>query len=135
MPSIEWSDAFSVNIKELDEDHKELLGIINEFNGAVMAGTVQEIISKIIDDLFDFSETHFAREETLMKEHDFPGYLEHKYKHNGIIEDLFDILKRHRSSENEIESRIAFLLGDWLLNHTSKEDKKVGEYLSRKGVT
>ena len=35
MPIIEWSDLYRVNIEELDQQHKQLLNIVNEFDEAV----------------------------------------------------------------------------------------------------
>ena len=47
MPPIKWSDSYSVNIEEMDEQHKQLLDIINEFDEAVEAKKEKQGLAEI----------------------------------------------------------------------------------------
>jgi len=42
MSLIEWNDLYSVNIEEMDQQHKQLLNIVNEFDKAVEAKKEEE---------------------------------------------------------------------------------------------
>ena len=46
MPLIEWNDLYSVNIEEMDQQHKQLLNIVNEFDEAVEAKKEEEATKK-----------------------------------------------------------------------------------------
>lgn len=113
MPIIEWSDLYRVNIEELDQQHKQLLNIVNEFDEAV--------------------ET--KKEEELMDQHGYPEIAEHKKQHDDLLEELFHIYKNFIGSDRDAAFQTVFLLGDWLLNHTDIDDKKLAKYLHSKGVT
>ena len=34
MPLLEWNDTFSVGFEEIDNDHKQLIGIVNRLDDA-----------------------------------------------------------------------------------------------------
>ena len=38
MPLLEWNDTFSVGFEEIDNDHKQLIGIVNRLDDAITAG-------------------------------------------------------------------------------------------------
>lgn len=135
MPLIEWSDDLSVNIKEIDEQHKQLLEMVNEFDKAIEGGKEEEIINKTLDSLVDFVSDHFKKEEELLEKYKFPGFEDHRDQHNRFIEDLFSIYKRFKEGEKDVPTRVAFFFGDLLIKHLLEEDKKYGEYLKSKGVT
>jgi hemerythrin len=46
MPLIEWTDLYSVNIEEMNQQHKQLLNIVNEFDEAVEAKKEEEATKK-----------------------------------------------------------------------------------------
>jgi hemerythrin-like metal-binding protein len=77
---IEWSDALSVGIPEIDEDHKEFASLINELNRSIVdRANVVEIrhrLQRIIDDAVQ----HFAHEERLFKEWQYANSEGHAYQ-------------------------------------------------------
>jgi hemerythrin-like metal-binding protein len=60
---IVWSDELSVNIEEIDKQHKKLIDVINVLFNAMIEGKTQNIIDTIIDDLIDYAKYHFSTEE------------------------------------------------------------------------
>ncbi len=89
MSLIEWNDLYSVNIEEMDQQHKQLLNIVNEFDKAVEAKKEEETTKKILKNLLDSAGMHFKKEEELMDQHGYPEIAEHKKQHNNLLEELF----------------------------------------------
>lgn len=135
MPLFEWSDKLSVNVREMDQQHKKLFDLINDFYDALFEDTEMEIIEKIFEGLLDYTEMHFGREEELMKQYSFSGYSVQKQQHENLVNEVVDMHKRYLSGDKEISVRIAILLRDWLQDHIVVEDKKYGAHFNSKGIT
>ena len=61
---LEWNDIYSVNIKEIDSQHKNLFSLINkvQFSDKDKPNTKEEI-NKILDEMNDYAIYHFDTEE------------------------------------------------------------------------
>lgn len=67
MPLIEWNDSFSVNVSEIDFQHKRPVSMINELNDAMAKGKGKDTIGNIIDGLVSYATTHLPlRKNTLI---------------------------------------------------------------------
>ena len=135
MPAIVWSDEYSINVKEMDDQHKKLADIINEFDDAVQAREEEDILKITLENLMDYTETHFTREEELMMQHKYPAFDVHKEEHNSLTHAVIALYKMYKNDDKDTATKIAFLLVHWLLDHIMKEDKKYGAYLNSKGIT
>tara|TARA_B100000315_G_scaffold107277_1_gene98476 strand:+ start:1084 stop:1488 length:405 start_codon:yes stop_codon:yes gene_type:complete len=133
--TLTWSDQYSVNIKEIDEQNKMLLDIVNEFDEAVGESKEEETLEKTIDLSLHYVNSYFTKQEELMKKYGYPNFDDHKDQHNKIIEELFHICKKHKEGDKEVARKIAFFFGYWLNTHVLIEDRKLGEFLNNKGVT
>jgi hemerythrin-like metal-binding protein len=133
---MEWSLSFSVNVQEIDNQHKVLISIINEvvkmvkyqdynFNG----------LYEIIVRLDQYITEHFQYEEQLMLEQDYPELEQHVKEHNQFRYDLgkFNILDVEQP-KNVIESWLVYLM-NWLSIHIMNTDKRLGEYLNQKSIS
>ncbi|HTX86578.1 MAG TPA: hemerythrin domain-containing protein, partial [Candidatus Nanoarchaeia archaeon] len=73
MPEIKWEDKFSVGVKELDEQHKKIIEIINRLTAMDSAADFSgEEILKILRELNDYAHYHFTNEEIYFREFDYP---------------------------------------------------------------
>ena len=62
-----WSPDYSVNIKTIDDQHQELVNILNRLFIAVSKREGDKVIAGILDALMSYTQTHFALEERLMQ--------------------------------------------------------------------
>ena len=63
-----WSNDYSVNIKTIDDQHQELVNILNRLFIAVSKREGSKVIASIFDALMSYTKTHFTLEERLMRE-------------------------------------------------------------------
>ena len=73
MSMVAWDDAYSVEIQEIDEQHKCLIEIMNELYTAMANKSNRDLISDVLDKLVDYTKVHFAVEETLMRVFHYEG--------------------------------------------------------------
>ncbi len=134
MPLLTWNDTYSVKIKKFDDQHKRLIDLINQLHDAMLVGKGKEAMGNVLNSLVDYTKTHFAAEETLMKLHNYPDYEQHKKEHNLLVMQVLDIQKQLREGKTPITQAIMFFLKEWLQQHIQGNDKKYGPFLNNKGV-
>ncbi len=121
---IVWSDAYSVGHDLFDRQHRELLDILNELALLKKKGVAQKDLFLIFNRLIKYTEEHFFCEEELMKELDFPGYLEHKEEHEGLVEHIFELHQDYCKHGPNITDEVLSFLKDWVLTHILGTDMK-----------
>lgn len=72
---------------EIDQQHRELVSLLDSLNNAVRSQAPRDDIYRIIDLVISFTSMHFAAEEYLMNESGYPEIEAHKDKHRQLIQD------------------------------------------------
>jgi hemerythrin len=132
--SIKWTSDLATGIAIIDKQHQELFVKVNNLIEAMSKGKGKDELGNTIKFLGDYVLFHFSAEERIMQDNKYPSLPEHKELHKLFVDDFLK-MKKEFSSEGassflsiEIQSRI----GDWLINHIGKVDKKFGEFLKDK---
>ncbi|MEW5747024.1 MAG: bacteriohemerythrin [Nitrospirota bacterium] len=134
MALMDWSDKLSVNIREIDEQHRKLISMINELHDAMKAGKGKEVVGPILTGLVQYVATHFATEERLMKTHAYPEYLKHKVEHDNLTRQALDLQKQFQEGKPVLTVELMTFLKNWLSSHILGTDKSYSPYLNSKGV-
>lgn len=129
-----WSDKYSVNIKEIDEQHKKLVDMLNELHDAMKSGKGKEIVGKTLTELIKYAGTHFANEERLMTAHGYPEYNAHKAEHTKFTLKVSELQKSFQQGAPVLTVEVLNFLKDWLQTHILGIDKKYGPFLNSKGI-
>lgn len=80
-----WTQEMSVGVEELDNDHKQLIALLNEANEALSSGQSREVVGAVLDRLVEMTTTHFAHEEALFDQTGFPGAEAHRREHDLML--------------------------------------------------
>jgi hemerythrin len=54
-----WTDKLSVGVGVIDDDHKKLVGMVNELYDAMQAGHGKEKLGRILDELVKYTNIPF----------------------------------------------------------------------------
>ena len=133
MPLITWSQRLSVDVKQSDEQHKKLVGLINDLHDAMKEGKANEVLGTIFLSMIDYTKTHFADEEALLKAHGYTDLAGQQSSHRQFVaqvENMFDEFK----TGFVVTLEVMGFLKKWLEHHIQVEDKKYGPFLNSKGV-
>lgn len=128
MPFLEWNEQLSVNISSIDDQHKELVKMINELHDAACQLESQTDCEQIIERLKDYIKYHFAAEEKLMQQADYPQIDEHMQDHDKFIDRVLDF-QFQLQEEKDITQELLDFLKEWLTGHIKGSDKKYVPYL------
>ena len=123
---ITWSNTFSCGIKIIDDQHKELVDMVNEMFKHVTGSEKEEYdyLSKVINKIVSYIKIHFATEERLMRFTKFEGFDEHKREHDNFLLTVVENILAYRSREHFTLLSFTKYLKDWILSHTAVTDKK-----------
>ncbi|RLA03185.1 MAG: hypothetical protein DRQ47_05620 [Gammaproteobacteria bacterium] len=116
---------------ELNTQHKELIKISQTLTSLLEAeaeSNHDEFIDAL-EQLLDFSTSHFVAEERLMYIRGYPQIEEHKIAHNDFLTKIVPLISRVTHHVSGSHEEVAQFLADWLENHVFTEDKKLEQFL------
>ena len=121
MAYMEWTEAMSVGLSELDADHKTLIRVINQL--AENAGDTSKpaLLRQCIFALMRYAEFHFGREEQVMNACEFPQIDEHKDEHKDFVAEIQALARRFEEDEKgaaaAVNEELLDYLKNWLTHH------------------
>ena len=134
MPLMEWTDRMSVGVAQFDNEHKKLVSLINELFDAVQAGRGREALGKILDELINYTKTHFTNEEHLMQKQGYPNLEAHRKEHEALTKQVIDVQRKyHAGATAMLSMEVMTFLKNWLIKHIQGTDKQYGPFLNAKG--
>jgi hemerythrin len=134
MSQIQWTDKLSVDIQEIDLQHRHLIGLIAELEKALSVGADKEILGKVIRDLNTYVREHFTVEERWMKRHSFPGLGDHMTQHEAFVEKLLHVELDYLADRTELSADLLDYLMLWIEEHVTGYDQRYAEYFRAKGI-
>ena len=115
---IQWLPKYSVGNKEMDEQHKKLFSMINEF----FHQEDKQAVIKLFKSLATYVDVHFKAEENLLRQINYPETVEHIKKHDEL-KDKFHLLEQKLEHYNiDLHHKISTFLYNWLTSHILKSD-------------
>ena len=132
LPYIRWKDSYYVGVEEIDYDHKQLVGMINQVVTASQDNLQENMVPEILDELISYTKYHLDREEKLMEEYAYPEQKGHAAQHVKFINKI-NLFHTRYKKEREMQSEAVFdFLRGWLLKHISNTDKELGAFIKAK---
>ncbi len=127
----EWNTQLSVEVKEIDVQHKELLDIVSKTLQAIQSGNGAQALNEALDILSGHVEGHFKSEEAFMSRYRYPGYKSHKQEHEEIKGCIASIKKYYaKDAGNEMLCReLRGFMNYYILKHMVMTDKAMGDFL------
>lgn len=128
---IVWDNKFSIGIPVIDEQHKNLVQLTNDYYQAVMATRgdlefkkqLQDNVSAALKTCVEYVQTHFSAEEKLMIAANYPDYKKHKQQHVEFSTKVLETAKNFSNINFTDALNFAKFLYEWVLSHIAHEDK------------
>ncbi|MDO8926622.1 MAG: bacteriohemerythrin [Sideroxyarcus sp.] len=130
-----WSPDYSVNIKTIDNQHQELVNILNRLFVAVSKREGDRAIAGILDALVSYTQTHFALEERLMRQAKYKDLEPHIAEHRKLLAELDQLAKKHMLEDKPIYFEMLTFLKTWLKEHIQGVDTKYSAALQEVGFS
>jgi hemerythrin len=134
MALIQWDDSFSVNVAEIDRQHQQLIGMINDLNDAMRQGKGKSVLGKITDGLVNYTTTHFRTEESYFDKFEYPEADSHKKAHSDFVKKVSGFKDEFEKGNVTLSIQVMDFLSDWLQKHIKGLDKKYGPFFNENGL-
>jgi len=123
-----WTEQFSTGSPAIDEQHRQLIRHLNQFEGLLVVSnpTPRDIagIIEFLDFLGDYVESHFQFEEDCMERHRCPAHQKNLQAHENFRQ-MFQRFKASSQKEGfRVEMRIELsqTINAWVQDHILRVD-------------
>ncbi len=134
MEQITWTEDFSVGVVMLDEQHKQLVQMINRLISNPDTTTRSETVSDLLTDMTKYAQQHFATEEKLMRQHAYPHFEEHIAQHRAFREKTVDFCSATMLDVVIVPEALLHYLREWLVEHILKTDMAYKSFFREHGL-
>ena len=121
MELLQWSNRFSVGIKEIDSQHQRLFSLVNQLITAVSNKEDTLSLSWVLEDLISYIDYHFHSEESYLRAH--PSYTHHCQEHHAFSLRVKEFEGSYKEGSASLGSELFSFLVNWLSNHVSSRDR------------
>jgi len=129
-----WNDSYSVGVAQLDTQHKKLISMLNDLQQAMQKGEGKNVMAGIIEQLINYSVTHFEHEEKYMVSTKYPDYAAHKAIHNDFASKVLEFQKKFKDGSLTLSVSVMNFLTDWLRDHIKGIDRKYTAHFNSNGL-
>jgi len=124
----------SVGDPVIDEDHRHLVDLINNFETAVSGVINHKRIARVLLGLVEYTGEHFAREEDLQLKVRYPFHDSHRRSHRDVLKKLSDIVAVYTKTPDGPErdrmvTDLGTFLKEWLVDHIIQSDLRMKPYI------
>jgi len=125
-----WDDSYSVKVRAIDEEHKQLFKMINDLHDAMKSGQGSMVVAKVLDRLIQYTRIHFANEEDAMAQADYPEFVPHVAAHRALTQQVEELSVKVKGGSAGVSVEVMDFLQRWLTDHILHMDHKYTPFLN-----
>ena len=119
MKKIIWDDKFSVGVDWIDEQHKQVINMINQMiDCPEECSNNSEALHEVLNQMFKYSLEHLHDEEIMLIKN-----------HLRYTEKLANLSLRAMSHGDTVGEELLSFLSEWWREHILKEDMKFKDFV------
>lgn len=132
MAILSWNEQYLIGQATIDEEHKMLFRLINDFHSHWMEKRDRQDIARVLNRLIQYGEQHFRDEERIMAEEGYPKLAEHRAIHEKLVDEIFKLNEELADKSQLLERDMTKFLKQWLVDHIVYNDYEFRNFLARK---
>ena len=130
---IKHSDIPLVSLNTMNEVHFEEVEILNTLLEQLDSEAGFETLSASLEKLLEHMQQHFASEEKLMQEAQYPSFRMHKADHDKVLNEAryAEMEWRNRKDVDALREYLEEEVVPWLDQHIKAMDTPMADFLSQ----
>jgi hemerythrin len=134
MEKITWGENFSVGVRDLDAQHKQIVIMVNTLIEMNETKVDSEIISDTLTKMTQYAIEHFQKEEQYMLDYGYPEYSSQRKQHQEFKKKTVDFCMETMLHKTTVPTEIFTYLKLWWTNHILQEDMKYKKFFNDRGL-
>jgi hemerythrin len=125
MTLIVWRDEFSVGVASVDQEHREMIELINELDNAMAQDADCITVISTLGEIYAKISAHFALEEKIMRDADYEEFASHKEDHERLLDSLLTIIDSVDDEGRYDRPELSSGLDRWFTDHFRTHDARL----------
>ncbi|MFN4326982.1 MAG: bacteriohemerythrin [Azonexus sp.] len=121
-----WDDHFNTGLATVDEQHRNLVRLINQLAGHIAFRSENLVLDRVFDELTDYTVYHFTSEEAIWRQFmpEDRHEIEHRKTHAFFVQEVAR-LRGELSSRPQfaVAEEVLGFLARWLASHILESDR------------
>lgn len=127
-----WSDTLQVGVDAIDKDHQVIIRILNKISRSSIQ---RSELGAVIEELWDYTQYHFRREEKIMEVCGYTGLAEHRVHHQKLISEVTALTDEWHTYDDDVTlQKLRTFLRRWWVGHIATVDAKISKYAKGKDL-
>ena len=124
-----WNQSYETGNVQVDEEHKQIFALVKKVIDAAFDDR-DEKIETAMDFLADYTVKHFANEESLMLESEYPETDAHKTQHQNFVKEFLALKERIANETDTLKSSLDInrVIVNWLSAHVLGSDRLLADH-------
>ena len=129
-PFIWQADKYSVGNHKIDQQHQQVLEIINRLMDQAQQGNEDSLLlTEMLLELNEYASTHFHTEESLLQRHHYPQLNEQRNAHDRYTATISNFMIKLEQGRVDLQQLLEFI-HSWWENHILTEDMAFKPHLT-----
>ena len=125
MSLLEWKPEYSVGIASMDDEHQEMIVLINDVYRKLGTSPDADTIEDCLEEIFNTISLHFALEERIMREQGYEEYEGHKEDHEDLLDEIRDLMDEFVNNPIQGARMLEERLSGWFAKHFATFDARL----------
>ena len=125
MGLLQWKAKYSVGIASMDDEHREMIELINDVYAKLGAAPDAAAIENCLETIFTTISMHFALEERIMRDCGYDEYADHKDDHEDLLDEIRDLMDEFVADTDKGAKLLEERLSAWFGNHFASFDARL----------
>lgn len=134
MDNLFWKPEYSVGVDEIDRHHQRLFDMIGLLQLSLDSKLDDDSTITVLDEMVDYVNYHFQREEELMTKYEYPHFKDHKKEHWEFALEAMEFVRKYHENKNALTVEMHNYLKEWLINHILNSDQQYAKFFQQKGI-
>ncbi len=132
---IDWVENMKIGIGEIDEQHEQLVTLINNAFQSINENKTKKEIKENIRSFIDFASYHFGNEEQYFDQFGYAAADDHTTEHQQFLKELKQLQTDYNSNKTKSFDAHMNRIKQWLFNHFTTVDVKFVDLFKSNGLT
>ena len=123
MIHVPWKERYSIHYQGIDQQHKELLAILNDLVDLVEQRTESDQVRAVFGRLCDYAMKHFSAEERFLSASGYGRLAHQQAEHAWFINRILELDRSYDPTDPTLLDTTLSFLKEWFTDHIMKSDQ------------